>query len=342
MAIEWNGRLAIPKLPPSPSLLQRASYHLCYLQVKILAVIFRVGVAWHTTFRRYILGRELAWERSYHKYTREYAIPSTKSSRLIKIRVWEPPEEFAAKGPRPVHINFHGGGFVLQGFGIDADFCELLSNELGTYVLDCDYAKAPENPFPHAYNDAVDVVDHVFKECADYDLSNFTMSGFSAGAALATTTSCTSPNVKGKPKALVLMYPPGDFSRPPGPPLKPRKGSTAPVLSSFVLEVFNAAIVQPPYHRSDPRISPLCDDPRDFPKKICIVTGELDNIKLGGELIAVGIKESDAGIYLEEHQIPDVGHAWDKTAIDGTWEDARRTEAYRRVIEFLRKVHKSR
>lgn len=59
----------------------------------------------------------------------------------VKIRVWDPPEEFTKNGLRPVHVNLHGSGYVVRTFGTDSDFCERLANELGIHVLDCDYAK---------------------------------------------------------------------------------------------------------------------------------------------------------------------------------------------------------
>ncbi|KDN49135.1 hypothetical protein RSAG8_02488, partial [Rhizoctonia solani AG-8 WAC10335] len=46
-------------------------------------------------------------------------------------------------------------------FGTDGDFCHLVSQRADAIVLDCDYAKSPEYPFPAAPNDVRDIIAHV-------------------------------------------------------------------------------------------------------------------------------------------------------------------------------------
>lgn len=107
---------------------------------------------------------------------------------------------------------------MIPSLGNDSDFCQLLSQRLGITVLDCDYSKAPEYPFPYAYSEVVDVIKHALSQPQKYDLSNLTIGGFSAGAGLAACVAANEEVAWENAKGLVLTYPPGDLSNPPGPP----------------------------------------------------------------------------------------------------------------------------
>lgn len=48
----------------------------------------------------------------------------------------------------PVHVNFHGGGFVMRGVHFDDPLCRYLAAEAGVVVVNVDYAVAPQHPFP--------------------------------------------------------------------------------------------------------------------------------------------------------------------------------------------------
>lgn len=115
---------------------------------------------------------------------------------------------------------YAGSGYIIPSLGTDSDFCQFLSERLGITVLDCDYSKAPEYPFPYAYNEVIDVIKYVLTQPGKYDLNNLTIGGFSAGGGL---TACVAANEEfawDAVKALVLIYPPGDWSNPPGLPPK--------------------------------------------------------------------------------------------------------------------------
>lgn len=67
----------------------------------------------------------------------------------ITCRVYTP----SGPGPFPVHLNFHGGGWVLGGLKTEAAWCRSMCNEAGIVVIDVDYRLAPEFPFPVAIYD---------------------------------------------------------------------------------------------------------------------------------------------------------------------------------------------
>lgn len=53
--------------------------------------------------------------------------------------------------PRAVVFNFHGGGFVLGYWELDAPYCRSLADAAGAYVVNVDYKVAPEYKFPLPY-----------------------------------------------------------------------------------------------------------------------------------------------------------------------------------------------
>lgn len=67
----------------------------------------------------------------------------------INCRVYTP----RGSGPFPMHLNFHGGGWVLGGLNTEAAWCRSICNEAGVVVIDVDYRLAPEFPFPTAIYD---------------------------------------------------------------------------------------------------------------------------------------------------------------------------------------------
>ena len=71
----------------------------------------------------------------------------------ITIRVFEPAPKLDSQGQpkkRAAYINFHGGGWVFGGLGVDHDFCKRIVHRLdGDLVaFDVDYRLAPEHPYP--------------------------------------------------------------------------------------------------------------------------------------------------------------------------------------------------
>lgn len=61
-------------------------------------------------------------------------VPSRRKGKSIKVIVYKPKGH--ALKPSPVHINWHGSGFVLPCLGADTEICCYLAAKLGCIVLD--------------------------------------------------------------------------------------------------------------------------------------------------------------------------------------------------------------
>jgi len=301
--------------------------------IRLLAVI----VPWYYNV---VLRIVLDWQIAEPKRSREYTIPSLKGDRRLKIRVWDPPAP--KNGLRPVHLNFHGSGFMVPSLGVDSDFCQLLASTLNITVLDCDYAKAPEHPFPAAYEDCAAIISSILSSSPSvYDLSNITIGGFSAGATLSLSVCGTSPIAQANIKAVVAMYPSVDHSIVAPSPGRGPPGSTGARLPPSLLTLFWTNYVPPSsgYEMTDPRISPAFVKPSDMPRKMCIIRAEHDNLRWEADAFVEKMKQG--GVEVCGAVIKDVNHGWDKTAIRGSWEEERKKEAYALVLDFLNEVYAS-
>jgi hypothetical protein len=98
-----------------------------------------------------------AWTGPKVFHEEEFDVPVTKPSGTVRVRVYTPEGE----GPFPVHINYHGGGWVLGGLESEAAWCRSICNNVNIKVIDVDYRMAPEFLFPTAIYDSWEVVQWV-------------------------------------------------------------------------------------------------------------------------------------------------------------------------------------
>ena len=91
------------------------------------------------------------------------------------------------RGPKcPLHVNFHGGGFVLPQDGDDDLYCAHVAAGIHGIVVDVDYALADEHPFPAAFDQCYAVIQWAFANCEAWDADSRRVSagGHSAGGNL--------------------------------------------------------------------------------------------------------------------------------------------------------------
>jgi len=248
------------------------------------------------------------------------------------------------KGPKPVHINVHGGGFCLPLHGTDARFCAKMSNELGCYVVDADYRMTPDHPWPAAYNDIQRVLDWVrANENGIFDTSKITIGGFSAGAALVLAVVGTAN--QGVLKGVVAFYPPTDFTTlyaaKPAPPIQhlpQSKGIIIPVSEGELMRDGYLLSLPRPYPQdvlADPRLSPAYAPAEKFPDKgrTMILSVECDYFGPEGEDFAK--KLEDAGREPIRVFVEGLGHGWDGLCIEGTKEAEVRDEMWARAVKVI-------
>jgi acetyl esterase len=111
------------------------------------------------------------------------------------------------RGPAPVVVFFHGGGWVLGNLDSHDSFCRGLANDADCAVLAVDYRLAPEHKFPAAAEDAEEAVAWIAADGATLGLdpSRIAVAGDSAGGNLAAVAALAAREVK--LRLQVLIYP---------------------------------------------------------------------------------------------------------------------------------------
>jgi acetyl esterase len=124
----------------------------------------------------------------------------------LPVRIYKP----FGKGPFPVLINFHGGGWVVGDIESTDGFCRTMANAAGCIVVSVDYRLAPEHPFPAAADDAYHATLWAAANAAGFggNPSRIAVCGDSAGGNLAAVVSQMARD-RGNPAICfqLLVYP---------------------------------------------------------------------------------------------------------------------------------------
>jgi len=73
----------------------------------------------------------------------------------VPLRLYDARKE---RGPGPILVFIHGGGWVIGGLETHDPLCIDLAIELELPVVSVDYRLAPEHPFPAAFDDSLAAV----------------------------------------------------------------------------------------------------------------------------------------------------------------------------------------
>jgi acetyl esterase/lipase len=213
-------------------------------------------------------------------------------------------------------------------------------------ILDCDYAKAPENPCPAATDDVRDVLEYVFGRPEVFDLNKITTGGFSSGGNLALGMSVTlgkeasegrmpfpvppSRENNHPIKAVIAFYPSTDWE--PDSDCGPPSGTNAPGLpiSKDLIATFFSAYFYPPgpltkeedakrkeQQMRTPLYTPRWAEPQYFPKLVGLITCEYDPLTLGTEGLRVDLMKEGDAIEVSGWKVKGVQHAWNNVVLPG-------------------------
>jgi acetyl esterase len=218
-----------------------------------------------------------------------------------------------SEDPRPpVHVNFHGGGYIMRGLQLDDPLCRYLAAQAGVVVVNVDYVVAPQHPFPAPPHQAFEVVQWVAAHGAEHgwDGGRLTIGGQSAGGGLAAAVARQALEQGGPRLALqVLHYPPLDLAT----RAKDKRSVIAkPMLRPWMGEIFDSAYVPDPGARTDRLVSPA--NPADTADltgitPALVITPEFDLLHAEGQRYAQRLQEVDA--LVEHHDVPQADHGYD-------------------------------
>ncbi|WAL93217.1 alpha/beta hydrolase [Streptomyces sp. Je 1-369] len=266
---------------------------------------------------------------------RSLTIPTSFGA--AKSTVYYPPAE--STGVPPVHVNFHGGGFVIGHPEQDDPLCRYLAARTPVAVLNVDYLLAPQHPFPTAPRQAWEVVRWVAEhgEGNGWDASRITVGGQSAGGSLAAAVARQARNVGTPALGLqILHYPALDAAT---SSWAKRSPVPRPVIRPWLREILIGAYVPRPDDRTHPLASPADDTNGDGLFGIApavVITCEEDLLRDEGIAYARKLRAADA---LVDHcDLHGTDHAYNIFGDDTTLA----AHMYDLMADHLRRVHTGR
>jgi acetyl esterase/lipase len=212
----------------------------------------------------------------------------------LPYRLYRP----ATRGPHPIVVYFHGGGWVLGDAQSDDPFCRDLCRRSGMILLSVGYRHAPEHRFPAAAEDGYAALRWIGEHAAELGgrPGPLLVAGWSAGGNIAAVT-CQLARDRGGPAIAgqLLVCPVTDctFDRP-----SYIENATGYFLTRSLMYWFWDLYCSPA-DRSDPRVSPLRGKLAALPPAF-VATCEFDPLRDEG--IAYADALAAAGVPVEQLQ----------------------------------------
>lgn len=208
----------------------------------------------------------------------------------------------------PVYVNFHGGAFIMNEKEMDDPYCCFLANQTGMAVLNVDYVKAPEYPFPKPIEQSYEIIQWMKRNSDELNIDpeKIMVGGQSSGANLAAAL-CLYMEKKGdkQPLLQVLSCPMLDFATPhaekPEPNPLRRK---YPQAANFL----NMCYVPKKEQAMHPLASPVRADISENLATALILIAEFDAFRPEAEQYAAKLKA--AGVKVQDELFKDCTHAF--------------------------------
>ena len=199
----------------------------------------------------------------------------------IPIRIYTP----EGRGPFPVIVYIHGGGWVIADLDTYDSSPRALANACKAVVVSTHYRQAPEHPFPASHEDTFAAYKWSLENAASFngDPSRIAVAGESAGGNMAVAISLMAREQKVPlPLHQLLVYPVAgaDTNTPSF-----EENANAKPLNKAMMEWFAKHELQNPQDKKDSRIDLLGADLKGLPPAT-IITAEIDPLRSGGKMLA--------------------------------------------------------
>lgn len=224
----------------------------------------------------------------------------------LPVRIYTPVAW--SREPRPVVVNFHGGGFAL-GSARQCDWiCSIVAADVDAVVVSVDYRLAPAHKFPAAVEDCYDALLWTAARAGDLgaDPARLGVMGDSAGGNLAAVVSIMARDELGPPIAhQALIYPVTDMTDAGREDPSYVDNVLGIVLSNGDIDVFRDHYLSESDDPADYRLSPIrAADLTRLPPAVIVVAG-LDPLHDSGVRYAQALADAGNLVRVEDfHQMP--------------------------------------
>lgn len=215
----------------------------------------------------------------------------------IPIRIYRP----EGSGPFPVHLHYHGGGWVIGDLEThDAD-CRELCRAADVIVIAVDYRLAPEHPYPAAVEDCLAAAQWAAANAEAIGGSSgpISVGGDSAGGNLAAVVTRIARDA-GAPRInfQLLLYPVTDAAMDTVSYVENREGY---MLTEQSMTWFWESYCQNPERRLEPDASPLRAADLSGLPAAHVMTAEFDPLRDEGEAYAKRLQEAGVAVTCERY-----------------------------------------
>jgi len=234
----------------------------------------------------------------------DHSFRHKKYSEKIILRVYEP----KVKGPWPIIIYYHGGGWVIGSLESHDHVGRKLCRRSASLVVSVDYRLAPEYPYPAAMDDALGALAWIYKNAGSMggDKNRIALAGDSAGGNLAIVTALEAAVLQIPLRAAALFYPVTEISSLNRESYK--KYSRGFLLEKKDMQWFIDQYVPDLKDRLNPGVSPLHLNTLDKMPDVYIATAQFDVLHDEGILFVEKMKH--AGVSVKHHDVPGMVHGF--------------------------------
>ncbi|MFC4210577.1 alpha/beta hydrolase [Pedobacter lithocola] len=227
----------------------------------------------------------------------------------IHLRIYTPK---SGKGPFPLIVYYHGGGFVIANLDVYNASAQGLAEQVGAVVISVAYRLSPENKFPTAHNDAFAAYEWAVKNAVSLkaDPAKIAVVGESAGGNLAANVSIMARDKHIMiPVHQVLVYPIAQANMDTE---SYKMYADAKPLNKAMMKWFTAQYLTTMIEAQNPKISLVNSNLKGLPATT-IITAEIDPLHDDGVMLAN--KLSDAGVKVNSRNYEGVTHEFFGMAI---------------------------
>jgi acetyl esterase len=222
----------------------------------------------------------------------------------IPVRVYTP----TGRGPFPIFVNFHGGGWVIGDLDTHDVVCRTLANGARCAVFSVEYRKAPEAPFPAAVEDCFAALSFVFDHSKSFKINSkqIAVGGDSAGGNLATVMALMARDAGGPAISFQVLIYPGTDQRMAHPSIE--RNGEGYLLTKRSMLYFRGHYLPDPKDWLDWRASPaLAKSLKGLPPAYVLTAGFDPLLDEGREYAERMRKE---GVPVEYKNYPDMVHGF--------------------------------
>ncbi|HYG94160.1 MAG TPA: alpha/beta hydrolase [Nocardioides sp.] len=213
----------------------------------------------------------------------------------------------------PVHLNFHGGAFIVGAPRQDEHLVRAFAGEAGVVVVNVDYSAGTSVRYPRAHEEGFDVLRWVREAGADlgWDAERISLSGTSAGANLALgvlelVRRTGAPSIA----ATALIVPPVDQTIPPEAYVAPPGSTEKPFVNPRLARILHGHYFADAARRSEPLASPALARREQLASlpPLLVFAAERDSLRPPIERYVERLRA--AGVDIEYRCMPGVDHGY--------------------------------